>query len=407
MTTTNRVHPVEEVSLDGLTPHPENYKHHPSEQVDEIVEAIRRHGWTRSLVVTRWRRRTTILAGHAAATAAREVGLDRVTATVLRIDPSSPEALAVLVGDNETAWLAETDAAQLAKLGRILAEHDALPGTGLDTDRLDSLELGDPELSPTIDAEPAPPPEKPDSVPGGTYPIGRHLLICGDCTDPETWNLGPARHDVLFTSPPYGIGQTTTVALRKSPAMRFYDDPDGDPWGAMMHAMTAIAQDRTTAQAVNVQLTAGNKRHLARWIAANADRLIDIGVWAKPSALPPGYAPGVLTPLHELIVLLGDDGASRAIPFAAFHQGTEPNTLHIPPEPRPENVEHGAVMPTALARRVLGTWLGKADTVIDPFGGTGTTALVAESLGMTCTLIERDPGYCDVIRDRWERANAA
>lgn len=140
MTTTSRVHPVEDVTLDGLTPHPENYKRHPREQIDEIIEAIRRHGWTRSLVVTRWRRRTTILAGHAAAIAASEVGLDRVTATVLRIDPSSPEALAVLVGDNETSWLAETDSAQLAKLGRILAEHQALPGTGLDDDRLAMLE---------------------------------------------------------------------------------------------------------------------------------------------------------------------------------------------------------------------------------------------------------------------------
>lgn len=36
-------------------------------------------------------------------------------------------------------------------------------------------------------------------------------------------------------------------------------------------------------------------------------------------------------------------------------------------------------------------------TVIDPFGGTGTTARVCERLGRDCTLIEMDPTYCQHI----------
>lgn len=40
--------------------------------------------------------------------------------------------------------------------------------------------------------------------------------------------------------------------------------------------------------------------------------------------------------------------------------------------------------------------------VLDPFGGSGSTGFVAARLGRRAVLIERDPGYCDVIRRRFE-----
>ena len=42
-------------------------------------------------------------------------------------------------------------------------------------------------------------------------------------------------------------------------------------------------------------------------------------------------------------------------------------------------------------------------TVIDPFGGSGTTGMVAESLGRNAILIELNPSYCDLIRKRTQQ----
>jgi DNA modification methylase len=42
------------------------------------------------------------------------------------------------------------------------------------------------------------------------------------------------------------------------------------------------------------------------------------------------------------------------------------------------------------------------DNVLDLFGGSGSTLMAAERLGMCARLSELDPGYCDVIVARWE-----
>jgi hypothetical protein len=46
----------------------------------------------------------------------------------------------------------------------------------------------------------------------------------------------------------------------------------------------------------------------------------------------------------------------------------------------------------------------KGDTVLDPFNGTGTTLMAAESLGRIYTGIELDPAYCDITAQRFEQA---
>jgi DNA modification methylase len=44
-----------------------------------------------------------------------------------------------------------------------------------------------------------------------------------------------------------------------------------------------------------------------------------------------------------------------------------------------------------------------AATLLDPFGGSGTTLIAAEKTGRSARLIEYDPAYCDTILRRFER----
>lgn len=43
------------------------------------------------------------------------------------------------------------------------------------------------------------------------------------------------------------------------------------------------------------------------------------------------------------------------------------------------------------------------ETVLDLFGGSGSTLIACEQLGRKARLVELDPKYCDVILDRWEK----
>lgn len=61
----------------------------------------------------------------------------------------------------------------------------------------------------------------------------------------------------------------------------------------------------------------------------------------------------------------------------------------------------GHSMP-ALIERMLRNNARPGDIVLDLFGGSGSTLIAAERLGMCARLSELDPGYCDVIVERYE-----
>ena len=65
---------------------------------------------------------------------------------------------------------------------------------------------------------------------------------------------------------------------------------------------------------------------------------------------------------------------------------------------------HPAAFPESLVERVLGIYTQPGDLVIDPFAGSGTVGFVAQQMGRRSILIEKEPGYCDMIRERMAEA---
>lgn len=61
---------------------------------------------------------------------------------------------------------------------------------------------------------------------------------------------------------------------------------------------------------------------------------------------------------------------------------------------------HFATFPPELVERCLKAGCPKGGTVLDPFGGSGTTALVADGLGMDSVLIELNPAYVEIASKR-------
>jgi site-specific DNA-methyltransferase (adenine-specific) len=58
--------------------------------------------------------------------------------------------------------------------------------------------------------------------------------------------------------------------------------------------------------------------------------------------------------------------------------------------------------PIGLIAKLLKNSMVKGEIVLDPFGGSGSTLIAAEQLGLTSAIVELDPKYCDVIIERWE-----
>jgi site-specific DNA-methyltransferase (cytosine-N4-specific) len=72
--------------------------------------------------------------------------------------------------------------------------------------------------------------------------------------------------------------------------------------------------------------------------------------------------------------------------------------------PEPTEGDHPAAFPKELARRciLLGSRVG--DVVLDPFAGSGTTAVAAQELQRRCILMELNPAYAACAAERLRRS---
>lgn len=88
----------------------------------------------------------------------------------------------------------------------------------------------------------------------------------------------------------------------------------------------------------------------------------------------------------------GDDAVAKAC---------EPASMQVwQMATRPFKGAHFATFPPELVERCLTAGCPAGGHVLDPFGGAGTTALVADRMGMDCTLIELNPEYAAIAEAR-------
>lgn len=66
------------------------------------------------------------------------------------------------------------------------------------------------------------------------------------------------------------------------------------------------------------------------------------------------------------------------------------------------NAEHPTMKPVKLLARLIKNSSRLGETVLDFFGGSGSTLIACEQMGRKCYMMEIDPKYCDVIVKRWE-----
>jgi DNA modification methylase len=71
------------------------------------------------------------------------------------------------------------------------------------------------------------------------------------------------------------------------------------------------------------------------------------------------------------------------------------------------NREHPTMKPVELVERAIRNNSKSRDTILDPFGGSGTTIIACEKTGRQARVIELDPKYCDVIVRRWQAFSGA
>ena len=206
--------------------------------------------------------------------------------------------------------------------------------------------------------------------------------------------------DLTFTSPPYNAATTATEAKSKKKSKYLNDDDNraDDEYTDLLCQFTKQCLTHSQYVFVNIQSLSNNKLSLIDYLYCMKKYYADTIIWDKQHAQP-AMAKNVLNSQFEYIHIFSNK-SNRAIGVKEF-RGTIPNVLNLPAQHKNEYSEiHNATFPVELVEFAVDNFCN--DSVLEPFGGTGTTLIVCEQLGKTCFTIELQPHYCDLIIARWQ-----
>jgi len=385
--------------IETVKPYERNAKKHPDDQVGHIANSLQRFGWKQPLVVDK---DGVVVVGHGRLLAAKKLGLKTVPC-VCADDLTEDEIKAFRLADNKTnesAWddeLLDLELDELAELDDIdMSDY----GFELSDGTAEQTEVAEDNYDGEV-------PEEPRAKIGDLWQLGSHRLICGDSTDPAVIDrlMDGVKADIAITSPPYGESKSAGIRnhyekgkTRIDTLYKSHDDNIAH-WYDLVQGSFLTMRSATKAQFINIQMLADNKRDLLRFLNENKDWFVDVIVWDKKKA-PPQMESNILNNAFEFIFCFCDEGASRKIPFGDFH-GNVTNIIELPCGHNEYADIHKAVYPVELPARIMEI-AKSAKSILDPFGGTGSTLIACEQLNRKCYMCELDPHYIDVIIDRWE-----
>lgn len=88
-----------------------------------------------------------------------------------------------------------------------------------------------------------------------------------------------------------------------------------------------------------------------------------------------------------------------------YELGQQPDYVFLPICSGNERTEHPTQKPLKAIYPFIRYFTNKNDIVLDPFGGSGTTAVACRNLGRDCVIMEREPRYVKIIRKRLAEYN--
>jgi DNA modification methylase len=394
--------------IDRPIPYARNSRKISERAIDKVAASIKEFGFRQCIVVDKG---GVIICGHTRLLAAKKLGLKQVPVHVAdNLTPAQVKAYRLM--DNRSHEEAEWD---LELLGPELEELRGLDFdlelTGFDDREVDDF-LSDPGADDRANVVP-PVPEHPAARPGDVWVMGKHRLVCGDCTqaDVVAQLLGTVKPHLMVTDPPYGIQLDSEWRDRAGlngcgPAETSYMKRRTEG-----HTNTSISSDTradwSAAFELVPDLQVAYVWHASLFTREVLDGLLRID-FLYPQQIIWNKGRTVLTRTHywyqhEPCWYVRKKNA----PW--FGQAGDNSTIWDSPSPKfimggskEEKCDHPTQKPIELMRRPILNHLKRGAVVYDPFLGSGTTLIAAELTGRVCYGMEIDPKYVDVICERWQ-----
>ncbi len=388
--------------------YPKNARKWSAQALEKVGASLKAYGFRQPVVVDR---DEVIIIGHLRRAAARQKGFTEVPVHVAHdLTPAQVRGLRLM--DNRSHEEADWD---LELIGPELEELRGLDFdlelTGFDPHEIDDF-LSDPGADDRANLVPVAP-EHPAAQSGDVWVMGKHRLICGDCTraDVVAKLLGTAKPQLMVTDPPYGIQLDSEWRDRAGlngcgPAEASYMKHR-----TAGHTETTISGDTRADWSEAFELApflqVAYVWHASIFTREVLNGLLRIG-FLYPQQIIWNKGRTVLTRTHywyqhEPCWYVRKKNA----PW--YGKAGDNSTIWDSPSPKfimggskEEKCDHPTQKPVELMRRPILNHTKRGQAVYDPFLGSGTTLIAAEMTGRVCYGIEIDPKYCDVIVQRWQ-----
>jgi DNA modification methylase len=443
--------------LDSLVHYARNSRTHSAAQVEQLEGLLLEFGWTNAALVDDM----GLVAGHGRCMAAaniykrgEQIKFPNGTAIPIGMVPTldctgwdANQRRAYIIADNRSALSAGWDLEVLALELKELEDADYnLALTAFDETELAELMANLPEIDPDADPDDAPPlPKEPVTVEGDVWVLGPHRLCCGSSLSLDDWDrlMQGERADLVATDPPYNvsIGEKNEALDRADKGNRgktggILNDnmSDADFYQFLSGMYVAVFQQMKPGAPIYVAHADTEGVNFRRAFQEAGFKLQSCLIWRKNvlvlgrsdyqwihEPILYGWKPGSAHRWYggrknTSVINLGegspftkmDDGRyqvrvgdSVLVVSADAMVEEHPSSIIYEPKPAKSGL-HPTQKPVALMERLMKQSARTGDIVIDAFGGSGTTLIAADRLGMCARLMELDPAFADVIVRRWQ-----
>src|SRR5699024_11163805 len=229
----------------------------------------------------------------------------------------------------------------------------------------------------------------PISQKGDIWLLGRHRVICGDSTLPETYTklMEGRRANLVLTDPPYNVNVEETAGKIQNDNM-----PDADFYKFLFAAFVNMEQNMENDASIYV-FHADSKGLIFRQAFHDAGfYLSGCCIWKK-NALVLGRSPYQWQ--HEPCLFGWKVGGKHQ-----WYSDRKQTTIWEYDRPK-SSKEHPTMKPVALMAYPIQNSCMSNCIVLDPFLGSGSTLIACEETGRICYGVELDEKFCDVIVKRY------
>jgi len=383
---------VIELPLGQIIPYARNPRRN-EKAVATVAASIAEFGWRQPIVVDEG---MVVLAGHTRLAAARQLGIETAPVHIAK-GLSEAQARAFRIMDNRSGENAEWDNDLLGlELGDLLAADFDLDLTGFTDEELNNLlnGLSDGDGAQEGEDEVPETPEDPVSRPGDLWLLGNHRMLCGDstvATDVERV-LGSVKPLLMCTDPPYGVEydpswRNQTGAVKTKRTGKVLNDDRAD-W---REAWALFPGD--VAYVWHGALHAGE---VAESLEVSGFKIRSQIIWAKDRLV---LSRGDYHWQHEPCLY-----AVKKTGKGHWAGDRKQTTLwQISGKDQDAKTVHGTQKPVECMRRPILNNSSPGQAIYEPFMGSGTTLIAAETTGRVCLGIELNPAYVDVAVQRWQQ----